>query len=87
MDWQSAGTGVYDFKEEPDEVNTLAWREGGAALDFPSIPMLKESQTLEGEAKIYQIKNLKLGKDSAAEDVHYIGLFREIEGTIRNFTV
>lgn len=87
MDWQSAGTGVYDFKEEPDEVNTLAWREGGAALDFPSIPMLKESQTLEGEAKAYQIKNLKLGKDSAANDVHYIGLFREIEGTIRNFTV
>lgn len=87
MDWQSAGTGVYDFKAEPDEVNTLEWREGGATLDFPSIPMLKESQTLEGEAKIYQIKNLKLGKDSVAEDVHYIGLFREIEGTIRNFTV
>lgn len=87
MDWQSAGTGVYDFKAEPDEVNTLAWREGGATLDFPSIPMLKESQTLEGEADIYQIKNLKLGKDSVAEDVHYIGLFREIEGTIQNFTV
>lgn len=87
MDWQSAGTGVYDFKAEPDEVNTLAWREGGATLDFPSIPMLKESQTLQGEADIYQIKNLKLGKDSVAEDVHYIGLFREIEGTIQNFTV
>ena len=87
MDWQSAGTGVYDFKAEPDEVNTLAWRKGGATLDFPSIPMLKESQTLEGEADIYQIKNLKLGKDSVAKDEHYIGLFREIEGTIQNFTV
>lgn len=75
---------------------------GGQILDFPSIPMLSEHHKLEGKkGTAARISNLHLGVGSMPDDgqirklykengsgkiTHYLGLFCETEGQIRNLT-
>lgn len=87
MDWKSVGTGLYEFGPSENGVLVLAWKEGSAGLDFPSIPMLGAGQTLEGDGSSTSILNLRLSNASVAgEEARYLGLFCESEGTILGLT-
>ncbi len=76
--------------------------QGGGTLDFPSIEVLSGLHTLEGKKESTLISNLCLGTASMPDDrlveklygadaegkrTHYLGLFCEVEGTIRSLTL
>ncbi len=102
MDWSSSGTGYYDLAEEDADRKILRWcGSGETGAVFPSIPLLAPAHTLQGGGSGTGISNLKLGAASAAGDdlinmlygsqwrlscTEYLGLFREVEGTVQNLT-
>ena len=102
MDWSAVGTGLYTFalQEEGDgqAIRRLVWygNEKDKTADFPTIAKLAGKDTLTGKGKNTKISNLSLGEDSVVKDnsadtleidaANYLGLFGEIEGTVKNIT-
>lgn len=102
MDWASAGTGVYDFKTEKtktgESLQKLTWRENTSekTVGFPAIPDLSGKYILEGKGSDTLISNLYLNEESVVVDetakalkkdaTQYLGLFGEIEGTVKKVT-
>ena len=102
MDWSAVGTGLYTFalQEEGDgqAIRRLVWygNEKDKTADFPTIAKLDGKDTLTGKGKNTKISNLSLGEDSVVKDnsadtleidaANYLGLFGEIEGTVKNIT-
>ncbi len=113
MDWLSAGTGLYGLTAGspagPDgaALAVPAWQSASlGTVDFPSIALLAEGQTLTGDTSAIfgsgttaLVLNLRLGSGSMPGDTwvgklydspeeedytRYVGLFCEIEGTVRN---
>lgn len=101
MDWTSVGTGLYDtVTEDHGERSALCWQESSdQEVDFPSVPELASAHTLVGNGTRTLLTNLRLGEDSIISDTvaatighgtaasEYIGLFSEINGTVRNVTM
>ena len=97
MDWASVGTGVYDLEKE-NGVEKLAWKENTKTqtTGFPSIGTLPASYTLKGDGRNTLVSNLYLNEESVADDgtadkleiskTEFLGLFRELKGTIKNVT-
>lgn len=83
--------------------STSSGNGGGQALDFPTIPLLAKKHTLTGSGEQTRITNLRLGIHSVPTDediaklypasaasqyeTHYLGLFGEVEGTLRDLTL
>lgn len=106
LDWTLAGVGMYEGVSDETGLISLKWSgsvQGDTVLDFPSVRMLYQKHTLQGEYKTTAIANLKLGADSMPDDslisnlyapedkekhvTRYLGLFGETEGTVRNLTL
>lgn len=98
MDWASVGTGVYDLEKAENGVEKLAWKENTKTqtTGFPSIGTLPASYTLKGEGKNTLVSKLYLNEESVADDgtadkleiskTEFLGLFRELKGTVKNVT-
>lgn len=77
LDWTASGGGVYDLVEKNGGTGSgatyyeLSWKDvvtGEIVLDFPSIPLLSGKHTFTKEGNGTRISNLRLGKDSLAND-------------------
>ena len=90
LDWNSDSVRVYQTGDH----GTLPWLRGSETA-FPSIPKLSHKQSLDGNSGLLNrivsvltggntISNLKLDKDSVADDSEYLGLFQRNEGSIIN---
>ena len=101
MDWSAVGTGLYTFalqEEDGQAIQRLVWygNEKDDTADFPTIAKLSGKDTLTGKGKNTKISNLSLGEDSVVKDssadklgidaANYLGLFGEIEGTVKGIT-
>lgn len=98
LQWQEGGT---DRKAGQKETET-AGQKIGTELEFPSIPLLSEKHTFQGNGSQTRISNLRLGAssipgDTAIEQMYpggaqdhysrYLGLFCEVEGTIQKMVL
>ena len=98
MDWASVGTGVYDLEKAENGVEKLSWKENTKTqtTGFPSIGTLPASYTLKGDGRNTLVSNLYLNEESVADDgtadkleiskTEFLGLFRELKGTVKNVT-
>lgn len=102
MDWASAGTGVYDFKSEKTKaggtLQKLTWKESSSdsQVGFPTISDLPAKYSLTGKGSQTLISNLYLNEESVVVDktagtlgqkvTQYLGLFGEIEGSVKNIS-
>lgn len=102
MDWASAGSGLYDFKEEKQadgtRIQKLTWHENtkDETASFPAISELPKNYTLTGNGVQTLVSNLYFDEESVADDAtteklnisksEFIGLFAELNGTVENVT-
>ena len=100
MNWCSVGTGLFAATETGTGATAqekLYWVENTetTAVDFPAIAEFASAWTLDGNNRT--ITNLRLGETSIIDDamqvksgsdeIRYLGLFSEVEGTIKSLTL